>query len=437
MTKHREIMIDPTSLPFFDRQERIYWWDQRKLFNARILVVGAGALGNEVLKNLALLGVGNILVIDFDTIEDSNLSRSVLFRSADAQEGASKARIAAARTKQLNPNPNAVVKALHQDVVWELGMGIFRRVDVVLGCLDNIEARIALNRNCWKTGTVWIDGGMWELSGSVTVFDSSMDKACYECGMTEDHYRAAKARYSCSNATVRKRIRQGFEPTTQTTSAIVAAIQTQETVKYLHGLPTFGGKKLVFNGAPHFYTDTERSPVSMVDLTCNPECLTHCDDRLSEVFALPEVRSVDTTFAQLFDSITQKTGKNTFVIELGRTFVLSAECPNCHVVRTVNKPLFRVFDQDVVCPTCIVECPTCLDTSVGQADCPNCGQTDINSGRLETMNYVSTFDAPNAWWFNQPLCALGIPSLHILTAKDEIGKQFFIELSGDEHGLWK
>src|SRR5690242_3295078 len=52
----------------FDRQERISWWDQRLIANAKIMVVGAGAIGNETLKNLALLGFQKILIVDFDTI---------------------------------------------------------------------------------------------------------------------------------------------------------------------------------------------------------------------------------------------------------------------------------------------------------------------------------------------------------------------------------
>ncbi len=61
----------------------ISWWQQETVRNATVLVVGAGAIGNEVLKNLALMGIGNLLIADFDTIEDSNLSRSVLFRGSD------------------------------------------------------------------------------------------------------------------------------------------------------------------------------------------------------------------------------------------------------------------------------------------------------------------------------------------------------------------
>ena len=78
----------------FSRFKLIGWWDQAKLARAKVLVVGAGALGNEIVKNLALLGVGNVLIADMDRIENSNLSRSVLYRAAD--NGQFKAEAAAA-----------------------------------------------------------------------------------------------------------------------------------------------------------------------------------------------------------------------------------------------------------------------------------------------------------------------------------------------------
>ena len=55
------------------------WWNQQKLEHARVLIIGCGAIGNEIVKNLALLGVKNITLVDFDTIEIHNLSRSILF----------------------------------------------------------------------------------------------------------------------------------------------------------------------------------------------------------------------------------------------------------------------------------------------------------------------------------------------------------------------
>src|ERR1700693_2548003 len=86
----------------FHRFLLIGWWDQAKLRRARVLVVGAGALGNEIVKNLALLGVGNLYIADMDRVENSNLSRSVLYRESD--HGRFKADVAAEAAKSLYPS---------------------------------------------------------------------------------------------------------------------------------------------------------------------------------------------------------------------------------------------------------------------------------------------------------------------------------------------
>ncbi len=103
----------------FARLRLISWWDQQKLSQAKFLVIGAGALGNEILKNLALLGIGNVLVADLDRIENSNLSRSVLFRGEDC--GRSKAEVAAARAREIYPGMR--VQPLTLNIVHDLARG--------------------------------------------------------------------------------------------------------------------------------------------------------------------------------------------------------------------------------------------------------------------------------------------------------------------------
>ena len=132
----------------YSRLRLISWWRQEKLQAAKVLVVGAGALGNEVLKNLALLGLGTTYLIDLDDVELSNLSRSVLFREQDG--GQPKAVVAARRALELNPEITVI--PMHGDVITDVGLGLFARVDLVIGCLDNREARLWVNRQCWKTG---------------------------------------------------------------------------------------------------------------------------------------------------------------------------------------------------------------------------------------------------------------------------------------------
>src|ERR1041385_638248 len=137
----------------FSRFRLIGWGDQGKLRSARVLGIGAGALGNEILKNPALLGFANIVVVDLDSIEASNLSRSILYRASDV--GRRKADVAADAVR--NIFPEARVHAITANVLHGLGLGLFAWADVVIAGLDNREARLWINRACWKMNKPWID----------------------------------------------------------------------------------------------------------------------------------------------------------------------------------------------------------------------------------------------------------------------------------------
>jgi len=197
--------------------------------NAKVLVVGAGALGNEVIKNLVLMGIGHLFIVDFDTIEAANLSRSPLFRESDS--GRKKAHVAAARAKELNPNTK--VQYLHGDVTTNLGLGVLRRMDVLIGCLDNREARLAVNRFAYWMNKPWVDGAIQELLGLVRVFVPG-EGACFECSLTEDARRDLAVRYSCP-LLARQNVLLGKVPTTPTISSIIGAMQSQEALKILNG----------------------------------------------------------------------------------------------------------------------------------------------------------------------------------------------------------
>jgi molybdopterin/thiamine biosynthesis adenylyltransferase len=176
----------------FDRLRRISWWDQDQLTKAKILVIGAGALGNEILKNLALMGIGNVFIADLDSIEISNLSRSILFRERD--QGRPKAQVAAQAITDIYPE----IKThwFHGDVIYDLGLGIFQWADLVIGGLDNREARLWINRYCWKTNTPLIDGATEILQGVVRVFVPP-DGPCYECTMSAADWEVLRERRGC------------------------------------------------------------------------------------------------------------------------------------------------------------------------------------------------------------------------------------------------
>ena len=176
----------------FARFEAIQWWEQSRLSSAHVLVVGAGALGNEVIKNLALLGVGNVVVVDMDRIEVSNLSRSVLFRPSD--EDQPKAVVAARSARDIYPDIR--IRAIAGNVLSDVGLGYFRWAQVVVGALDNREARVFVNQACAQVGRPWIDGGIEVLGGIVRGF-APPESACYECTMGQADWDQLAMRRSC------------------------------------------------------------------------------------------------------------------------------------------------------------------------------------------------------------------------------------------------
>lgn len=205
------------------------WFKSDKVKDAKVLVAGAGALGNEVLKNLALFGVGNIYIVDFDTIEYSNLTRSVLFRESDADKGFYKAEIAAKKIKEINPQIS--IYSIRGRLNTDVGLGLYRRMDVVIGCLDSRLARLQLNRLCMRAGVPWVDGGIDNLMGNVRVF--KYGTSCYECGLTEDEKTNIFHRISCAGVAQRNET-AGRIPTTPVIASIIGAVEVQEAMKLIH-----------------------------------------------------------------------------------------------------------------------------------------------------------------------------------------------------------
>ncbi len=205
------------------------WFKKERVKQARVLVAGAGALGNEVVKNLALFGVGHIYVADFDRIELSNLTRSILFREEDAYSHAYKADIVAKRAREINPQIE--VTPIVGNLFSEVGFGLYRSVDVIIGCLDSRLARYLLNRMALRAGKSWIDGSIENLTGVVKVYSPGI--SCYECGLSRDEFNNIMLRTGCADV-VRTQTEHGRIATTPISASIVGALQVQEAMKIIH-----------------------------------------------------------------------------------------------------------------------------------------------------------------------------------------------------------
>jgi len=209
------------------RERLLPWWNQERLAAARVVVAGAGAIGNELLKGLALVGVGRVLVIDMDTVSPSNLSRSVLFRDGDV--GRPKALVAARRAMELNPDVR--VTPIVGDLRRDLPLSALRGADLVLGGLDNIEARWTLNRRTILAGAPWIDSGISDSQAQVTRYVPG-EGACYECTFTEGMRQRFAERYSCTGLV--RRVPDRMVPTTIVGAGVAASLQLQDALRFLH-----------------------------------------------------------------------------------------------------------------------------------------------------------------------------------------------------------
>ena len=353
----------------------ISWWQQEVVRNATVLVIGAGALGNEVIKNLTLMGIGNILIADFDTIEDSNLSRSVLFRADD--RGRRKVDAAADGVKALNPDVK--VKAWHGDINFEMGLGVFRHVDAIVGCLDNREARLSINRFSWAVNRPWVDGAIQELMGIVRVFRPG-EGACYECTLTDLDYQIINLRYSCP-LLARQNILQGKVPTTPTSASIVAAFQTQEALKLLHNMEVQPGKALMINGLTN--------DIYMTEYPIKAGCMSHT--MLEPIVELPDVTAAGTTLAGLLAIARERLGPEA-VLEFDTELVVAMECGSCGQDEPIFQRMARLYEDAAICPNCgakremrlthrITGEEDFLDRTLAQVDVPPLGIIRARNGR--------------------------------------------------------
>ncbi|WP_457556572.1 HesA/MoeB/ThiF family protein [Candidatus Harpocratesius sp.] len=328
----------------YNRQFRLDGWDQRILKDSRVLIAGIGGLGCEIAKNLAMLGVGHLDLVDLDVIEHSNLNRQILFIEAPIAQPKA---IAAAKMLQ-KINPNIIIKGYHSSLE-QLPPILFKKADVIVGGLDSKQARINLNLQAIRFKKPLVDGGVNQFNGHVyTTFP--YENACYECyptSSTESDEMAActvvgipRKRIHClfkaimffeekfkrePNAQFKEDVlniqqytndmaeKYGFKPLFQekeiiniidhhepgiiTINAVIASIQSQETLKILYNLRgniaigQASKQYLIYNGMTgKFYS---------FDKPRNPRCSQCGDNIVRETFYLKPDQPLKTIISAL------------------------------------------------------------------------------------------------------------------------------------------
>jgi molybdopterin/thiamine biosynthesis adenylyltransferase len=246
----------------YERSKRINWLNMDSISKSKTLVVGAGATGNEVCKNLLLSGYKNITIVDMDHVERSNLNRCLFFSDKDADDKRPKAEVIAEKLKILDEN---VQVTYHNKKIQELPEDFIPSHDLVFGCLDNIATRLHVNAFCYHHRIPYIDGATHGFIGKVQVVIAPKTP-CLECTMNKTHMKVMEKRFSCTGRDV-----TFFEdklPAEITTTSIVAAVQVREGLKISCGIKNWLNKKI-------FYYNGAENISDVFEIEINPDCPHH------------------------------------------------------------------------------------------------------------------------------------------------------------------
>lgn len=211
----------------YPRQRIIPGWDQDRLAQATAVVAGVGALGNEVVKNLALAGVGRLILCDPDVVAVSNLSRTVLLGPGDV--GKPKAEAAAATARALVPGLR--LESRVADLAAGVGLGELADASIVLSCVDSIRARMRLLGRCALAGAPLVDGGTHPFGGEVRL-RVAPDEPCYGCTLSAHERGVSDVPWSCFGRT-----EDGPQPASIATTALVASWMSQAALRIMLGTP--------------------------------------------------------------------------------------------------------------------------------------------------------------------------------------------------------
>ncbi|MGI8926275.1 MAG: molybdopterin-synthase adenylyltransferase MoeB [Tepidiformaceae bacterium] len=148
---------------------------QRRIIEAKVLVIGAGGLGSPVALYLALAGVGTIGVVDFDIVDRSNLQRQILHQTDDI----GKRKVVSARETLLAHNPNIEVVTHEEPITSDNAFEMIRQYDMVVNGADNFATRYLVNDACYLLKKPLIDGSILMFDGQATTYIPG--KGCYRC----------------------------------------------------------------------------------------------------------------------------------------------------------------------------------------------------------------------------------------------------------------
>jgi len=240
----------------FARARLIAGWDTERLAAVTAVIAGVGALGNEVAKNLALAGVGRLILCDPDTVTITNLSRTVLFTASDV--GRPKPVAAEAALRSIAPDTGVVPR--QAELVSGVGLGELADAAVVLGCLDTVRARMQLLGRATLAGAALVDGGTGPWAGEIRL-RLSPDEPCFACALTAHERGISDVPWSCAEP----------PPTGPVAASIVSTALVGSWM-------TVAALRLIFADPPGYRLlriDALGGRTEPVQLTRDPDCPHH------------------------------------------------------------------------------------------------------------------------------------------------------------------
>ncbi|SFC17202.1 molybdopterin-synthase adenylyltransferase MoeB [Pseudoalteromonas denitrificans] len=187
---------------------------QEKLLNSKVLLIGLGGLGCSCTPFLASSGIGQLTLVDFDTVEVTNLQRQILHTEADV--GKSKVDSAKASLKAINSECD--IQTINEKLNFDQLQTLIEKHDIVVDCTDNLSTREMINSACFSTKTPLISGAAIRMEGQITSFTMTDNSPCYHCFS----HRFGEQSLSCVESGI-------FAPLV----GIIGSFQALETLKIL------------------------------------------------------------------------------------------------------------------------------------------------------------------------------------------------------------
>jgi len=260
----------PVIVDYLWARQLLVWGSegQRKLRTATVLLAGAGAIGNEAAKNLAMLGLGRMLIVDLDRVEMSNVSRMIFFKPKDL--GRNKAEVLAENIHRKYPH---VETSAYRGDLEGMPLKFYLDSQVVVCGLDNVVSRIFLTQICRKYHIPLIDAGIIGLTGRVQSYIPP-DDTCPICLFPPNQYsNIVGLRNPCE-----ARPDEQTVPSFSTSISLVSSIQAQETVKVIQGIDEYKAKKRwpEKTGQPlreTLFLDLKNNRYAPMKVGRNPRCI--------------------------------------------------------------------------------------------------------------------------------------------------------------------